>query len=65
VLGTWTRAVLQLGAGAFTLLYVFTSSNILEDQLFAPARGEHRTSWLVLIRRAALLLAQSVADSPE
>ncbi|KAF8182521.1 HECT-domain-containing protein [Pholiota molesta] len=49
VLGTWTRAVLQLGP----------------DQLFAPARGEHRTSWLVLIRRAALLLAQSVADSPE
>ncbi|KIM38451.1 hypothetical protein M413DRAFT_447711 [Hebeloma cylindrosporum] len=45
VLGKWSRAVLELGP----------------EQVFAPAVGPHRTSWLVLIRQASLLLLQSVA----
>ncbi|KDR68225.1 hypothetical protein GALMADRAFT_161130 [Galerina marginata CBS 339.88] len=49
VLGTWARAMIQLGPEA-----------ILDRAL-----GEQGTSWLVLIRKAAFLLVQSLADAPE
>ncbi|KAF8148075.1 hypothetical protein B0H34DRAFT_803194 [Crassisporium funariophilum] len=49
VLGRWAGAMLQLG----------------EDRLWAPALGEYRASWLVLMRQVALLLLQAVAESPQ
>ncbi|KDR77942.1 hypothetical protein GALMADRAFT_244909 [Galerina marginata CBS 339.88] len=49
VLGTWAAAMVQLGP----------------EGILTPALGEHRTSWLVLMRQAALLLLRSVADAPE
>ncbi|KDR68278.1 hypothetical protein GALMADRAFT_146508 [Galerina marginata CBS 339.88] len=48
VLGTWAKAMIQLGPEAF----------------LARGLGEHGTSWLVLMRKAALLLVLSLAYVP-
>ncbi|KDR68227.1 hypothetical protein GALMADRAFT_1048663 [Galerina marginata CBS 339.88] len=48
-LGIWTRAMIQLGPEA----------------TLAQAMGERSTSWLVLMRKAALLLVLSLAYVPE
>ncbi|KAF8960501.1 HECT-domain-containing protein [Flammula alnicola] len=40
-------------------------SSVQVHKLLVPAVGPQRTSWLVLIRQASLLLLQSVADSPQ
>lgn len=61
VLGKWSRAILELGPGSSCSLVLFYLSSYPEDQVLAPAGGPHRTSWLVLIRQASLLLLQSVA----
>ncbi|KDR68273.1 hypothetical protein GALMADRAFT_78904 [Galerina marginata CBS 339.88] len=49
VLGTWARAMLQIGPEA----------------IITQALGEHSTSWLVLMRKAAFLLVLSLAYVPE
>ncbi|KDR68246.1 hypothetical protein GALMADRAFT_146484 [Galerina marginata CBS 339.88] len=49
VLGTWARAMMQLGPEA----------------VLALASGEQSTSWLVLMRKAAFLLCLALAHSPE
>ncbi|KAF8655373.1 hypothetical protein AX16_003070 [Volvariella volvacea WC 439] len=48
VLAQWSSALVELGEAA----------------LFAPASGPHQESWFVLIRKACLLLLQSVANAP-
>ncbi|KAI0039666.1 HECT-domain-containing protein [Auriscalpium vulgare] len=49
VLAQWSSAVLQEGEGAILQHFV----------------GPERNSWLVLVRRAALLILQSAADFPQ
>ncbi|KDR68243.1 hypothetical protein GALMADRAFT_1354690 [Galerina marginata CBS 339.88] len=49
VLGTWARAMIELGPEA----------------IFVQALGEHSTSWLVLMRKASLLLLLSLAHEPK
>ncbi|KDR68229.1 hypothetical protein GALMADRAFT_1048798 [Galerina marginata CBS 339.88] len=49
VLGIWTRAMVQLGPEA----------------ILAQALGKDSASWLVLMRKVAFLLCQSLAHAPE
>ncbi|KDR81293.1 hypothetical protein GALMADRAFT_1358495 [Galerina marginata CBS 339.88] len=49
VLGTWARAMIRLGPEA----------------ILAHALGKHSPSWLVLIRKASLMLFQALAHEPE
>ena len=55
--GTWERCV-------YHILYIHFTHATLEN-IFAPALGDQRNSWLVLIRQACLFLLQSIADSPQ
>ncbi|TFK70099.1 HECT-domain-containing protein [Pluteus cervinus] len=41
-----------------------TLSKYDETSLFMPAKGSHKSSWVVLIRKTCLLLLRSVAESP-
>ena len=55
--GTWEWCV-------FHILTIHVTHATLEN-VFAPALGDQRNSWLVLIRQACLFLLQSIADSPQ
>ena len=55
--GTWERYV-------FLILIIHVTHATLEN-VFVPALGDQRNSWLVLIRQACLFLLQSIADSPQ
>ena len=67
VLSRWSKAMLELGKGSFTISYIFhfTHAIFKLENIFAPALGDQSNSWLVLIRQACLFLLQSIADSPQ
>jgi len=69
VLGKWSITMSSHGEGTryHNRACIRTHENLSFDaaNLFEPATGPHRNSWITLIRKACLLLLRSTARFPE